>query len=151
MTDPKDTEGRSLALYGAWLCGICLGAAGMSLHHKLCHALGGGFDLPHTETHTCVLPHALAYNAPKIPKTMAILADTIPESNGDDIHGLNALLTKLGVKRGLKDLGMKESDIEVATEIAVSKPYWNPRDIDRDSIRRILQRAWAGEDAEADI
>ena len=65
-----DREARSDALYGAWLCGICLGAVGMALHHKLCHTLGGTFDLPHAETHTAVLPHALAYNAPAVPDVM---------------------------------------------------------------------------------
>ncbi|KAJ4383701.1 hypothetical protein N0V86_001756 [Didymella sp. IMI 355093] len=151
MTEPHNKEARSSALYGAWLCGTCLGAAGMSLHHKLCHTLGGSFGLPHAETHTIILPHALAYNAPKIPKTMAVLADVIPESDGDAIHGLNVLLIKLGVQRGLRDLGMKESDVEQAADIAVSKPYWNPREIDRDAMRQLLRRAWAGDVARADI
>ena len=65
---PGDRAARTDALYGAWLCGICLGAVGMALHHKLCHTLGGSFNLPHAETHTVVLPHALAYNAPPRPK-----------------------------------------------------------------------------------
>ena len=62
------------ALYGAWLCGVCLGTVGMALHHKLCHTLGGTFDLPHAETHTIVLPHALAYNAPAVPEAAAKIA-----------------------------------------------------------------------------
>ena len=52
---PGDIEARSDALYGAWLCGTVLGSAGMALHHKLCHTLGGAFNLPHAETHTCLL------------------------------------------------------------------------------------------------
>ena len=65
---PTDAQARSDALYGAWLCGAVLGAVGMSLHHKLCHTLGGSFNLPHAETHTIVLPHALAYNAAAAPQ-----------------------------------------------------------------------------------
>ena len=65
VREPKNREARSDALFGAWLCGTCLGAVGMALHHKLCHTLGGSFDLPHAETHTIVLPHAAAYNAPR--------------------------------------------------------------------------------------
>ena len=64
---PGDITARGDALYGAWLCGTVLGQVSMGLHHKLCHTLGGAFDLPHAETHTIVLPHALAYNAPAIP------------------------------------------------------------------------------------
>lgn len=107
--------------------------------------------MPHAETHTIVLPHALAYNAPKIPKVMKQLADVLPESNGDAIHGLNVLLTKLKVKRGLKDFGFKEEDIDKAAEIAVGNPYWNPRDIEKAPIRELIRRAYAGEPARADL
>ena len=62
------------ALYGAWLCGAVLGHVAMGLHHKLCHTLGGSFNLPHAETHTVVLPHALAYNAAAAPQAMARIA-----------------------------------------------------------------------------
>ena len=60
---PGDVEARSNALYGSWLCGTVLGTVGMALHHKLCHTLGGSFDLPHAETHAIMLPHTVAYNA----------------------------------------------------------------------------------------
>lgn len=149
IDQPQSLEARSLALYGAWLCGTCLGNVGMSLHHKLCHTLGGSFNLPHAETHTIVLPHALSYNASKIPKAMEVLANSLLGSDGDAVKGLNLLLEKLKVGRSLKGLGMKEADIDQAANIAVSKPYWNPRPVERDAIRELIRRAWAGEDARA--
>ncbi|EEU35426.1 uncharacterized protein NECHADRAFT_51238 [Fusarium vanettenii 77-13-4] len=151
IRDPTSKSARSSALYGAWLCGTCLGSVGMSLHHKLCHTLGGSFDLPHAETHTIVLPHALSYNAPKVPEAMKLLAEALPESNGDAIKGLNVLLGKIKVERSLKALGMKASDVEKAADIAISKPYWNPREVERMAIREVIRRAWAGEDARADL
>lgn len=146
-----DLDARLKAQYGAWLCAMCLGSVGMSLHHKLCHTLGGSFNLPHAETHTIVLPHAIAYNAPKIPETMKKLADVLPGSDGDAIKGLNVLLTKLKVKRGLKEFGMKEEDVDKAAEIAVSNPYWNPREIEKEPLRETIRRCWAGEEAKADL
>ncbi|KAL2850332.1 hypothetical protein BJY01DRAFT_233279 [Aspergillus pseudoustus] len=143
VENPSSQSARSLALYGAWLCGTCLGSVGMSIHHKLCHTLGGSFNLPHAETHTAVLPHAISYNAPNIPEAMKKLAEVLPESNGDAIHGLNVLLEKLKVKRGVKDYGMKEEDIDKAADIAVSNPYWNPREIQREPIRELIRRVWA--------
>lgn len=107
--------------------------------------------MPHAETHTIVLPHALSYNAPKIPQAMKQLAEALPESNGDAIHGLNVLLEKLKVKRGLKEYGMKEEDVDKAAEIAVGNPYWNPREIEKGPIRELIRRAWAGEPARADL
>ncbi|KAK0640395.1 Maleylacetate reductase [Lasiodiplodia hormozganensis] len=150
IQNPSDTAARTSAQYGAWLCGTCLGSVGMALHHKLCHALGGTLDLPHAETHTIVLPHALAYNAPALPEeTLKRLADALPGSEGDPVRGLNVLLGRLGVKRALRDLGMEESGIDVVADVAVRNPYWNPRPVEREGVREVIRRAWAGEEARA--
>ncbi|CEJ83026.1 hypothetical protein VHEMI03059 [[Torrubiella] hemipterigena] len=151
VADPLNKDARSKALYGAWLCGYCLGSVGMSIHHKLCHALGGSFGLPHAETHTAILPHALAYNAPAVPEAMAILAKVFPDSNGDAIHGLDLLLDRLKVGRALRDLGMEEEDIEKGVDIATDNVYPNPRPVTIIGTHRIIRRAWAGEPATADI
>ncbi len=150
--DPAATaSARAAALYGAWLCGTCLGSVGMSLHHKLCHVLGGSLGLPHAETHTALLPHALAYNAPAVPAAMAALAAVLPGSDGDAVRGLNLLLDRLAVQRSLAAFGMREEDIDRAADIALSNPYWNPRPVERAPIRELLRRAWAGEPARADL
>jgi len=151
VDNPQDVDARSKAQYGAWLCAMCLGSVGMALHHKLCHTLGGSFNLPHAETHTIVLPHAIAYNSPKIPEVTKKLAEVLPGSDGDAIKGLNVLLSKLKVKRGLKDFGMKEEDVDKAAEIAVSNPYWNPREIQKEPLRETIRRRWAGEEARAEL
>ncbi|KAI8670206.1 Fe-ADH domain-containing protein [Fusarium keratoplasticum] len=151
LDDPNSISARSACQYGAWLCGTCLGSVGMSLHHKLCHTLGGSFNLPHAETHTIILPHALAYNAPRVPDAMKILAGAFQDSDGDALRGLNNLLRTLGVPRSLESLGFKEADIDKAADLAVSKSYPNPRVINRDLIREVIRRAWAGEEAKADL
>ena len=151
IQDAQSQPAREKAQYGAWLCGVCLGSSAMALHHKLCHTLGGSFNLPHAETHTIVLPHALSYNAPAIPEAMEKLATALPGSEGDATKGLNVLLEKLKVKRALKDFGMKEEDIDKAAEIAVSNQYPNPRKIEKEPIRELIRRAWAGEPARADL
>jgi alcohol dehydrogenase class IV len=151
VKNPASQWARSQALMGAWLCGSCLASVGMSIHHKLCHTLGGSFNLPHAEIHTAVLPHALSYNAPYVPEAMVHLANALPDSNGDAIHGLNVLLSKINVKRGAKDFGMKEEDIDKAADLALASAYWNPRPIERAPIRELLRRVWAGEQARADL
>ena len=141
--NPRDVVARSDALYGAWLCGMCLGAVGMALHHKLCHTLGGSFDLPHAETHTVILPHALAYNAPEMPDVMAGLRQRLGVS--DPCLVLYELAGQVGAKRALRDFGMPEAGIVRATDLALANPYWNPRALERDRIHALLARAWAGE------
>ncbi|KAI5461883.1 putative maleylacetate reductase [Mariannaea sp. PMI_226] len=151
VQDPLSQPPRNRALYGAWLCGTVLGSSSMGLHHKLCHVLGGSFALPHAETHAIVLPHALSYNAPAIPEQMAKLATIFPGSNGDALNGLDLLLEQLQLPRGLKDLGMKDSDIDIAAEIATGNEYPNPRALEPECIRELIRRAWAGESAKANL
>lgn len=139
---PRDAEARGEALYGSWLCGTVLGNVGMALHHKLCHTLGGSFDLPHAETHTVILPHSAAYNATAAADALAPAAALF---GGDLGGGLWDLAGELAAPRALKDLGLKEADLDRAADLAVKDPYWNPRPVERDAIRALLQRTWAGQ------
>jgi alcohol dehydrogenase class IV len=140
--DPAELQARSDALYGSWLCGAVLGNAAMGLHHKLCHTLGGSFNLPHAQVHTVVLPHALAYNAPKAPQAMAAIARAL---DADDAPlALQQLAAGLGVPTSLKDIGMPADGLDRVADLAVSAPYPNPRPLERSALRALLQRAWEG-------
>jgi maleylacetate reductase len=141
MMAVEDVSARSDALYGSWLCGTVLGTVGMALHHKLCHTLGGSFDLPHAETHAIVLPHSAAYNAQAAAGALQPLADLFGGSIGG---GLYDFAQSLGAPVALKDLGLKEAQLDLAADLAVRNPYWNPRPVEREAVRALLQRAWEG-------
>lgn len=144
IADGSDLGARGEAQYGAWLCGAVLAATTMSLHHKLCHTLGGTFDLPHAQTHTVVLPHALAYNQPAAPEAVAALSRALGGAP-DPARQLWDLAGRLGAPRSLAELGMKETDVPRAAELAVANPYANPRPVTRDGVESLLRAAWAGE------
>jgi maleylacetate reductase len=137
-------EARGEAQYGAWLCGAVLAATTMSLHHKLCHTLGGTLDLPHAQTHTVVLPHALAYNQLAAPQAVAALSRALGGAD-DPAQDLWELAGRLGAPRSLAELGMKEEDIPRIAELAVANPYANPRPVTRAGIEALLRAAWVGE------
>ncbi|MER6992251.1 maleylacetate reductase and hydroxyquinol 1,2-dioxygenase domain-containing protein [Saccharopolyspora hirsuta] len=141
--DPRDLDARADALHAAWLAGTCLGTVGMGLHHKLCHTLGGTFDLPHAETHTVVLPHAMAYNAPAAPEAMRRIAEALGVA--DAAAGVHDLVASLGGPTSLRELGMPESGIAEAADLAVAKPYPNPRELVRDDLAALLTAAWRGD------
>jgi len=154
QSDPQNIDHRTKALYGAWLCGLCLQSASTALHHKICHTLAGSFGLPHAQTHTIVLPHAVAYNLPALSEeTRKALADALPESHGDAIRGLNELVSTVGGEcvGGLKVYGMKEEDIEEGTIQLLEKKYWNPRKVEKAKIQEVIRRIWNGEQARADL
>lgn len=139
---PQDLDARSDCLYGAWLCGAVLGAVGMALHHKLCHVLGGTWNLPHAETHTVVLPHALAYNAAAAPDAMRRVEQALGAPHA--AQGIFDLMRSLGAPLALKDIGMKEAELDRAAGLATTAPYFNPRAVDRDGIRALLDDAYFG-------
>jgi len=140
--EPEDLQARSDALYGAWLSGITLGSVGMALHHKLCHTLGGTFNLPHAQTHTIILPHAMAYNAQAAPEAMSRVARALGAK--DAIRGVVDLVAAIGAPTALKDLGMPEEGIERAAELATTNPYYNPAPVKKDALRRLLRNAYEG-------
>ncbi|GGX43008.1 maleylacetate reductase [Streptomyces fructofermentans] len=140
---PSDLEARGRALYGAWLCGSCLGATAMGLHHKLCHVLGGTFGLPHAETHTVVLPYVLAYNAPAAPEAVRSLRRALGAE--DAPLALWNLAGRLGAPRSLARLGLKESDLAVAAERAAGQGYANPREVTVEGVLGVLRAAYEGE------
>jgi len=140
--DPSDVDARTEALRAAWLAGSCLGSVGMGLHHKLCHTLGGSFGLPHAETHTVVLPYAMAYNAPSAPEAMRRIAEALGAP--DAPTAVFDLVAALPVPHSLAEIGLAEGDLAQAAELATAQPYPNPRELARDGIADLLRQAWDG-------
>ncbi len=145
--DATDLTARSDALYGAWLCGTVLGHVGMALHHKLCHTLGGSFNLPHAETHTIVLPHALAYNAAQAPQAMARIARALGGRSA--AQAVYDLARDNGALVALRDLGLQAADLDRACAIALQNQYPNPRPLEPVALRQLFQDAFEGRRPEA--
>lgn len=140
--DPADRDSRDRALYGAWLCGTVLGGVGMSIHHKLCHTLGGSLDLPHADTHAILLPHTNGFVEQAIPQVLAPVADLFGGKAG---AGLHDFARSVAAPMRLADLGVTQAQLDQMADQATANPYWCPRPLDRQAIRSLLQRAWAGD------
>lgn len=143
VVNPADRNARTDAQYGAWLCGACLGAVGMALHHKVCHVLGGAFNLRHAETHAVILPHVAAYNAEAAPAAMARVGRALRAERA--ALALFSLNRSLRMPCSLRELGMPEAGIEETAFLIMQDQYWNPRPPERDAVQAMLRRAWAGD------
>ncbi|GAB3615578.1 maleylacetate reductase [Okibacterium endophyticum] len=138
--NPADSDYDSL-LYGAYLAGSSFAVAGSGLHHKICHALGGAFDLPHAQTHAVVLPHVLAFNAPALD---AAESRALAEAFGaeDAVAGLRALAAELGSPADLVSVGLRAEQLPEAIAVVSAKlPIPNPRPVSADAIADILSAA----------
>ena len=139
---PRDIDARAECLYGAWLAGSVLATTSVALHHKLCHTLGGMLNLPHAETHTVVLPHATAYNASAAAQAMGTIRRAL--ESRDAAQGLFDLASQLDVPVALKALGVRFADLDRVADAALAAPYPNPRPMERDAIRSLLEDAYWG-------
>jgi maleylacetate reductase len=142
LRDPDDLEVRSDLLYAAYLAGSTLASAGSGLHHKICHVLGGAYDLPHAETHALILPHVVAFNTPAMPDAMDRIARALGVD--DPAGGLFDLDVELGLPTRLLDLGMTEPDLDEAAALIAHDVQVNPQPVDAPSMRRLLGDAAAG-------
>jgi maleylacetate reductase len=140
--EPGDIEARADALYGAWLAGTVLGSVSIGIHHKLCHTLGGTFNLPHAEVHTVILPHAITFNSQAAPEAMRIIAHALGAESA--AQGLYDLAVRIGAPVALKDIGMPAEGIERAAELATQNPYANPRPVDYAGVLALLKNAYEG-------
>jgi alcohol dehydrogenase class IV len=143
VDDPEGLEGREHALYGAYLSAVAFASAGSGLHHKICHVLGGMFDLPHAQTHAVVLPHVLALNAPAAPEAERRIAAAF--GSDDAVGGLADLREQLDAPRALRDYGMPHEGVaQAAAAVLEAVPAGNPRPVDIDDITALLEAAWDG-------
>ena len=142
VADPGDLAARSDALLGAWLAGTALAAAGIGIHHQLCHLLGGAYRLPHAELHAVVLPHAVHFVAPAARPQLARLAGSL---GVDDVAGgIWDLGRRLGTPASLAELGLAEAELDRAAEQAVARVVQTPRRAGVSELRALLQAAWQG-------
>lgn len=145
VANPSSLPHREAALEGAWLAGSALGSVQMALHHKLCHTLGGAFDLPHAETHAVLLPYTAAFNRSAAQGAMKLAAKAL--SAADAPAALLDLEQRLGTPLSLERIGMKEADLDRASEMAVERQYPNPRPVTQAEIRELLGAAFRGDAA----
>ncbi|MER5428999.1 maleylacetate reductase [Streptomyces sp. NPDC002588] len=148
VADPAGLPGRELMLYGAYLSAVAFSSAGSGLHHKICHVLGGAYDLPHAQTHAVVLPYVLAFNAPAAPEAEQRIAAAFGARSASE--GLQRLRHAVDAPKALRDHGWHETDVEGAVQAVLDVvPDSNPRPVTAGDLRRLLRAAWQGADPRA--
>ncbi|WP_377320159.1 maleylacetate reductase [Pimelobacter simplex] len=145
VTDPHAIDGRERTVYGAYLAAVAFASAGSGLHHKICHVLGGRYDLPHAQTHATVLPQVLALNAPNAPEADARLAGAFGAPSA--LAGLEELRRTVGAPRALRDHGFREDQIPgaVAAILPVVPPS-NPTPVTTENLTALVRAVWEGAD-----
>ena len=133
IKSPDNLDAREQVLYGGMLSGYCVTLAGIAIHHKLCHVLGGHHGIPHGESNSVVLPYAVAYNESAAPEAMKKIRNAMGTDSASG--GIYDFATIIGVPKSLKELGMNESDLDLAAKETVERTPYNPKAVDEKSVR----------------
>src|SRR5699024_5716550 len=145
IQDAHDLGGREQLLYGAYLSAVAFTSAGSGLHHKICHVLGGTFDLPHAQTHATVLPYVLAFNMDAAPDARARVARALGADEA--LAGRQQLRQRLNARTRLSDYGLTRDDIAQAVQLTLpAVPANNPRAVTPETLTALLEAALVGDD-----
>ena len=142
VEEPSSKSARSTALYGSYLAGTVLAGTGMALHHRICHVLGGAFGVAHGDANAVVLPHVVAFNAPAAPNEIETVAEAL--GAGDPAGALFDLAVSMEAPTALEQLGVQQSDLDLAATQILEENFYNPRPVDRDGLTELLHHAYEG-------
>lgn len=151
---PNNREARSNMLLGSMLAGMAFTNAPVAAVHALAYPLGGHFHVPHGLSNALVLPHVLAFNMSEAEAQYAELAPIIfPELDGKShgekidgmLKGIAALSPDLGLETTLREVGVKESDLEMLAADAMKQTRLlvnNPREVTYEDALGIYTKAF---------
>jgi maleylacetate reductase len=142
VRDGRDADGRELAQIGAWLAGATFAVTGSSIHHKLCHFLGGRYGLPHAEMHAALLPWVAEFVLPEVPSAGTAIGRAL--ATADPVIGLRGLNGELGAPESLGALGLSVDQALVAADEIDLGGLAAPVTVNRDELRSLLSRATSG-------
>jgi alcohol dehydrogenase class IV len=142
VDDTGNIDAHAGNLIGACLAGVALAQAGIAVHHRTCHVLGGGWKLPHAETHAAVLPHSTALVSTSAPAALARAAGMLGGS--DPPVAVFGLLQRLSLPTALAALGMPEDGLDEAARRVMEVSRDDPLVPNEAAVRQMLDDAFFG-------
>jgi lactaldehyde reductase len=153
VADPQDVEARNGMAVAQYVAGMGFSNVGLGLVHGMAHPLGAYYDIPHGVANALLLPVVMQYNAESaidkygdIAKAMGVnivgLSNT--EAAQAAVNAVKALAAKVGIPEKLRDLNVKEEDLDRLAESAfndVCTPG-NPRDVKQEEILELYKKAF---------
>jgi maleylacetate reductase len=140
-----DPFARGESQVAAWLACSNFFRTGSGASHGIGYVLGGRYGVHHGYGSCVMLPHVLRWNEPSTSDRQKMISHALQRpalSAGDAVA---ELISDLGLPSRLRDVGIKESDLDtIATEAATLPVVQsNPRPITGPAdVMEILRSAW---------
>lgn len=152
IEQPREMGARVLMAQAALEAGLAFTNAILGAAHAMSHQVGGLLDLPHGVINGVLLPHVVRFNAEADPAPFAVIAANlgIADARAPELESalaladhLQQLAQKVGVPRGLADLGVHDTDVPVLARNAMADACitTNPRSADEAQLRALFRAA----------
>lgn len=153
QNDPKAREDMALAQY---VTGMAFSNVGLGVVHGMAHPLGAFYDTPHGVANAVLLPFVMEFNAPDTAEKFRDVAKALGVENTEKmnqaeyrkaaIDAVKKLSKDVGIPASLKDLGVKEEDLDALTKAAMADVCTggNPRACDFGLVLDVYKKAYKG-------
>ncbi|MBE5740969.1 MAG: iron-containing alcohol dehydrogenase [Clostridiales bacterium] len=147
----EDIVAREKMAYAQYVVGMGFSNVGLGLVHSMAHPLGGRFDIGHGVANAMLLPTVMQYNAESDAKLkyrkIAECFGYKTEKLSDDkcvalaINAVKKLADKLDIPKSLKELGIKQKDLDVLSQDAFADicTGGNPRETSVKDIKSLYK------------
>ena len=151
LDDPGEATSRAAMSHAALISGMALANSGLGMAHGVAAALGIECGTPHGLACAVMLPIALRVNFDEAVLEYAKLERAIDSSSSRSDRGdaeafverIETLCHEAGAPRRLAEIGLRTDRVEwVAENSGGASMRGNPREIDTETLRGILQAAW---------
>lgn len=152
VKDGKNIEARSKMAWASYTAGLSFSNAGLGIVHSMAHQLGSEYNLPHGVANAVLLPHVEEFNMDACGEKFRDIAKalgtctkdmTTEEVNKVAIQAIKDLSAKVGIPKGLKELGVKEEDFGKLADQALADACTggNPKKVSKEDIIAIYMKA----------
>lgn len=151
--DPDGREGMAL---GQYVTGMAFSNVGLGVVHGMAHPLSAFYDTPHGVANAVLLPYVMAFNAPYTGEKFREIARAMGIRNVDAmsqeeyrqaaIDAVRQLSKDVGIPQTLREIGVKEEDLEALSEAAMADVCTggNPRPCSKELVWKVYKTAFNG-------
>ena len=153
VKNPSDVVARDGMAVAQYIAGMGFSNVGLGLVHGMAHPLGAYYDIPHGIANALLLPVVMQYNAESsidkyvdIARAMGVKVDNLSPQKAAQaaVDAVKSLATRVGIPERLRDLNVKEEDLERLAKSAfedVCTPG-NPREVKLSEISDLYKKAF---------
>ena len=150
--DPKGREDMAL---GQYVTGMAFSNVGLGVVHGMAHPLSAFYDTPHGVANAVLLPYVMEFNAEytgqkykEIARAMGIKGVdnmNMEEYRKAAIDAVKQLSADVGIPQTLKEIGVKESDLDALADAAMADVCTggNPRPCTKELVLQVYKTAFS--------